>query len=49
MPASPAPQAIPAPAPAAAPAPQAGQGTLGDLAREAEWRRRTTDKLRRLP
>jgi hypothetical protein len=47
-PAPPAPQAMPAPAPAVA-APEAGQGTLGDLARETEWRRRTADKLRRLP
>jgi hypothetical protein len=45
----PAPQAMPAAsAPAAAATPQ-GQGTLGDLARETDWRRRTADKLRRMP
>lgn len=33
----------------AAPAYSDGDATLGDLAREADWRRRTADKLRRLP
>lgn len=51
QPATPEPQAVPAPpAPATYRSqPTPNDGNFGDLIRETDWRRRTADRLRRMP